>query len=101
MENNLAEYIIQSILTFIIAFFTFLFTKKKYQNAEISKINIETESSVSDTIVKNLGIYQKMLDDLDERHQENILKRDQEIKLLESNIENLKNRVKYLEENCN
>lgn len=71
---------------------TWFVTKRHFTRQEIDKNN-------SDLLSSNITIYQRMLDDIETRYEEKLVKRDKEIELLERDIENLRERIKELERN--
>ena len=80
---------------------TWYLTKRHFQKAELKKVNTEVEGLSSDVIVKNLGIYQNLLDDIEKRYELKLAKRDLEIKMLESRCEEFRKRIDALEKEIN
>lgn len=84
-----------------ISLLTWYFTKRHFQKIDLKKANTEAEGLSSDVIVKNLDIYQKLLDDIEKRYEEKLIKRDLEIKILEARCEEFKKRIEALEKEIN
>lgn len=75
---------------------TWFFTKRSFEKKDLKLKDVNIDSSSSEVVSKNLEIYQRMLDDVDERYQTQLKNRDLEIKLLEQENANLKIKVSDL-----
>tara|TARA_R110000796_G_scaffold236214_1_gene355461 strand:+ start:32444 stop:32827 length:384 start_codon:yes stop_codon:yes gene_type:complete len=82
----------------VIAIITW-FSKGKIMNEkDLKDRDNNIESNQSEIVSKNLELYQRMLDDIEKRYEERILKSDKEIEDLEQIITELKFTIKELED---
>lgn len=88
---------IVSVLSPLGLFFTWLLTKRHFQKAEVKQAEASAEEKQADVIVKNLEIYQNMLDDIEKRYEVKLLQRDNEIVFLEGKVKELELRIRKLE----
>lgn len=103
MEWILTNY--PTVIALIIApVITWFFVKRHFQERELKLKDTLIDSSQSDVVSKNLEIYQRMLDDVENRYQvriegldEIIEKQRSEIEKMESEILDLKDRIRHLE----
>lgn len=72
------------------------FTKRHFETRELKQADISIDSSSSDVVSKNLDLYQRMLDDVEERYQMKLSLRDIEIDNLEKENATLKIEVSNL-----
>jgi hypothetical protein len=89
--TKLAVYL--SPLTLIL---TWVLTKRHFQQKDLQLKDKDIESQSSDIISKNIKIYQDMLDDIEARYEAKLIKRDEEIKELETKVEKLIREVRLL-----
>ncbi len=84
----ITEYlpVISTLLVPVSAIVTWYYVKRHFQARELKLKDVSIESNTSEVVSKNLELYQRMLDDLDERTQEALKKAYERIKELE--IEN-------------
>lgn len=92
--------LVYSFLSNIVIWFA---TKRHFQKRKLKMQDISISSDQTDLVYKNIELYQKMIDDIETRYQENIKKRDQEIAELEEElrlmkIERDKERTKFEQE---
>lgn len=66
------------------------FTKRHFESRELKEADISINSNSSDVVSKNLELYQRMLDDIEDRYQAKVSSRDIEIKKLEQENAELK-----------
>ena len=66
------------------------FTKRHFESRDLKEADISINSNSSDVVSKNLELYQRMLDDIEERYQAKVNSRDVEIKNLEKENTQLK-----------
>ena len=81
-----------------VSLITWFFTKRYFQDAQLKEANARAEGTQADVIVKNLEIYQNMLDDVERRYEAKLLQRDTEIEYLENKIRDLELRIRKLED---
>ena len=63
---------------------------------ELKSKDLTNESSQSDIVASNLDLYQRMLDDVSDKLQKSL----ETIKGLESEIDELKAKIRYCKESC-
>jgi gas vesicle protein len=82
--------------TIILPIVTWFGSKRHFQSRDL-------KDKDADIMAKNVSLYQKLLDDLDERYDNRVKKLEEdhkeEIKILKKEIADLKERVKLCEEN--
>jgi chaperonin cofactor prefoldin len=96
--KNFGEILLQASP---IGLLTWYFTKRHFQKIDLKKATTEVEGLSSDVIIKNLDIYQNLLDDVERRYEVKLEKRDLEIKILENRCEEFKKRIEALEKEIN
>lgn len=72
---------------------TWIFTKRPFQKKDLEEKEVNISISASDVISRNLQLYQKMLDDIEERYQKQLKDRDLEISRLEKENVKLQEKV--------
>tara|TARA_R110000772_G_scaffold62241_1_gene139995 strand:+ start:2772 stop:3155 length:384 start_codon:yes stop_codon:yes gene_type:complete len=82
----------------VIAIFTWFFKGKVMNEKDLKDRDNNIESNQSEIVSKNLELYQRMLDDIEKRYEERILKSDKEIEDLEQIIIELKFTITELED---
>tara|TARA_R110000823_G_scaffold214021_1_gene343911 strand:+ start:99872 stop:100255 length:384 start_codon:yes stop_codon:yes gene_type:complete len=82
----------------VIAIITWFFKGKIMNEKDLKDRDNNIESNQSEIVSKNLELYQRMLDDIEKRYEERILKSDKEIEDLEQIIIELKFTIKELED---
>jgi predicted RNase H-like nuclease (RuvC/YqgF family) len=89
---------LSTIITMVVApIITWFVITKPYQKKDLEKRDIENDASQVVVISQNLDIYQRMLDDMEQRSEAKFQKLYKEIEALEKEKEALKSRVKQLE----
>ena len=89
---------IELVLLLISNPLTWVFTSRHMKKREIKEKDVNIEQSQSEVVSKNLELYQRMLDDVENRYQENIKKRDIEIQRLEQEVLEWKKRTELVEQ---
>ena len=79
------------LLSPITGAFVWYFTKRNFEKRELKQIDINNEANQAEIVSKNLEIYQRMIDDIEQRYEERIQKLDDQIQKLEQEILKLKN----------
>jgi uncharacterized protein YukE len=82
----------------VIAISTWFFKGRFIDKKDMKDRDNTIESNQSEIVSKNLELYQRMLDDIEKRYEERILKSDKEIEELEQIIIELKFTIKELED---
>lgn len=98
MLEFLKEHLQWITPTVLIPLITWLARDKYIADQKLKTTKLEQDDSSSDIISKNLGLYQRMLDDVESRYEDKLSKRDLYIQNLENEIEELRKRIKKLEE---
>lgn len=101
MNPNLVDILLQIgqylYMLSPLGFLTYFAYTKHMNKKELISKDIEIESDKSQVIVKNLEIYQNMIDDLEKRYEDKLKQRDAEIEFLETKIKSLELRIRDLE----
>lgn len=63
INNNLGTMIVSGIMAGV----AWYFTKRHFQKIELKQAKTNVEGSITDNVVKNLDVYQRMFQDLDEQ----------------------------------
>ena len=91
------ETILPYIAPAITGVATYFATRGKYKK-DLKAMEVATHSNQSDVVSKNLELYQNMLDDIEQRYEEQIRKRDAQISVLEGKVKELNKLVSDLNE---
>ena len=94
IEKN-AVFLIGTVIIPLVAWFG---SKRYFQAKDLKSKDIENDSGISEVLNKNLDLYQRMLDDIEERYENTLSKRDEEIKVLEGKAVDLDTEIKLLKE---
>lgn len=86
------------IVIIIIPAITWLGYNRFIQQREIKSKDIDNDFGISEVLHKNLNLYQRMLDDIEERYESKLNKRDSDIKNLENKVNSLDNEIILLED---
>ncbi len=98
MKNWFVENLNFIIITIILPLIGWFGSKKYFQDRELKSKDIENDSGISEVLHKNLNLYQRMLDDIEERYEDKLAKRDIDIENLENKVESLDTEIILLEE---
>ena len=96
MNNWLAIYWKETLI-FLSPIVSWLLTKRHFEQKELEQKEIDINSSSSDVVSKNLNLYQKMIDDLEQRQVSQLERRDQEIEILRQENASLKIQISHLQ----
>lgn len=83
----------EGLLIPVSAIITWFLKDRLFQKKDLKQKDLELDSSSSEIVSKNLEIYQRMLDDVDERYKIQLKNRDLEIQLLTKENAELKIQV--------
>lgn len=93
VSNNLTTLVVSSLIGAI----SWFGSKRYFQQVELKQAETNVEGSITDNVVKNLDVYQRMFKDLDEV----ILKANKKIDELEAELEEITKLYKELKDRCN
>lgn len=98
MDTSIIVEILKTLaLSSPVGIITWFFTKRNMEKAQVKQAQASAEGTQADVIVKNLEIYQNMLDDVEKRYEVKLAQRDNEILYLETKIKELELRIRHLE----
>lgn len=88
--DNLLQILSLTVIPAVIWFVT----KRHFQTIELKQASTNVEGSITDNVVKNLDVYQRMFQDLDEK----LIKAENKISELEAELDSINAAYKLLKE---
>ena len=95
--SYITDYIATIISLILAPIATWFFITKPYQKKDLESKDIDNDANKVSIISQNLDIYQRMLDDVEQRAEAKFEKLYKEIDDLEKENDKLRDRVKILE----
>ncbi len=93
-ENHTTTVIIGSLT----GVFSWFFTKRHIEEKNLKQADANIDSTMVEVVSKNLSLYQRMIDDIDEKYQASLLSYKQEIESLKEKLQKVLEELKECQE---